>query len=673
MEFGYLSQLNTLKRRHIAFLLAAIIILGFIIRYVPFLHKLAIDDTYYQYSIAKSILKEGHIPERLPLAHYPTGMPLGGKILLPYFIAQTYRTLQPLGVSLVDYMIIFPPLFGALAAVPLYFLTKQLFDKKTAIFAAFIYVFLPASIFRTYAGFVEKESLAAILIFTWAYFFLRSYKELRFEDRKSLLLPILSGIFMGLSFMTWGGAAYYAFLIALSVFIYILLKPDKILAYSIVMMSLSGFGIMYLLSPSTYNLQWFLFNYHVIPLTFVSAVALVVILPETIERISKKKIKTIHLIILFLFLSFLYLSLFNMEDKVLRTMKTLIDEISGRSTSPLAAEAQKLTDVGVGMTIKLLSLLIFFIPIGVYYLLKKTKGNVRFEQIFLLIWIVTASYASYVQWRLFFNLASIASMFVAYAFFEMLNSLTNNNKKSTLKANVLILIFFLSLLSSVVLAVQFAGEINEANSPRLYYWEDAMAYVQDNTLEGALVVAWWDYGYMIQGLGGRATIVDPGIAGQRRGDVAKILTSSEDEAVKIIKKYNPKDTPVYVMVSVREIFIHRVIRETAQDDDLDIRIILHIPKSPNQKQEASKLLDILSEKRSTIYWLNYPSGDHYDLIYLPNLDNPEIENNLLPQLLPFKEIPRYEVGELRLFGLGERLKHFQLVWDNGYVYIYKVI
>ncbi|MEK6919093.1 MAG: STT3 domain-containing protein [Nanoarchaeota archaeon] len=43
-------------------------------------------------------------------------------------------------------------------------------------------------------------------------------------------------------------------------------------------------------------------------------------------------------------------------------------------------------------------------------------------------------------------------------------------------------------------------------------WQKAMSWVRDNTPEGAIFAHWWDYGYWVQSIGLRATIVDGGNA-----------------------------------------------------------------------------------------------------------------------------------------------------------------
>jgi len=664
---GYLSWLDRLLRRRLAILLALVVALGFAMRYLPFLHVLSIGDTYYQYALTEHVLKQGSLPEVLPLRYYPHGAKLLHKrVLLPYFIAFSYRLVQPFGVSLKDYMIFFPAFFGALAAIPLFFLVKELFDERTAFIAVSIYVILPSSIVRTFAGFVEKESLAGILIYTWLYLFVRSHRSLSLDlSASSLFHSLLSGVFMALSIGTWGGAVYYTLLLATASFIHLLLKQDRALGFSLSAMCASSYALLHLIAPASYPLKSFLLSYEFAPLSYVAFLALLSALtPNLPGRVGR--LKPLHVMASALLLSGLAVLYLNLLPKLRGMAEAMLRKSYLRSPLPPPAEALKLTEVPFGASLQLLTPLLLLIPLGFYHL-RRSDGEAEFESAFLILWLITGSIAAYIQWRMLFIFAPAASIFIALALSKASSFITSPSKQRDL------LILFLALyLASGFMALKVAGLINATNSDAVPYLEEAMKQLHDNTPVDSLVIAWWDYGYMVQALAERATIADPGGGFKRRVHLARIFTSPEDEAVRIIKRYNPYEKPVYLLVTVREVFAYPAIKETAGDEDLDIRMVLGIPRSGDRRRDASRVLRILAEGGSTIYWLNYPSEEEFDVIYMPNLDNPATVDNLLPRLLPFYEIPGHDPRNLRLFGLGEGLEHFKLVWDNGYAFIYRV-
>jgi asparagine N-glycosylation enzyme membrane subunit Stt3 len=556
--------------------------MGFAIRYIPFLHKLMIDDTYYQYIITKSIVENGHAPESLELANYPKGSSLlKAPLLLPFTIAYTYKLFQSFGISLVDYMIIFPSIFGALASIPLYFLVERLFSKKIALMTAFFYVIIPASIDRTFAGFVEKESLAALFIFIWLFFFIRSYKELG-SKKYVLIFPILSGVFMGLSFLTWRGVAYFALLIAFSVFMQTLIRPNKNLSITVFIMSLLGYATMYLAQPTAYPLSNFILNYRFSPLIFVSIFAILSVLPEQSALLSKIKIKSVYVFFFFTLLSILLIFILNLQEGFYEMIRLTIRDFSGGKTR-LAFEAQRANLADYTIKRNPFSYLVFFIAPGLYYYLKDSTKNFDFSNLFVLTWLVTGAYASYLQVRLFFILAPVASMLIAYGFFRLIAPSAVPLKKPTslklkrengwrreslminFKAYFVLLLIFLSIIGTMKTEVRYAGNLKEVLSERLNHWENAMVSLREITPEDSIIFAWWNYGYIIQALGERATIADPGGGLKRRLDIARILTSNEKKALKIVKKYNKNNKPMYFVVSYDEFFLSKGINRLAND------------------------------------------------------------------------------------------------------------
>jgi dolichyl-diphosphooligosaccharide--protein glycosyltransferase len=669
----YFSELNNMKRNHLYILLIAILILGFGIRFAPFLHKLVIGDTYYQFSIIKSILQDGSAPERLTLAAYPKGKTLSNApLFLPYFIAYTYKILQPLGVSLTSYMVIFPAIFGSLAAIPLYLLAQELFDKRVAIITALIYVVLPASIDRTFAGFVEKESLAAITVFLWLLLFIRSARELDLARKKTLALPILSGIFMALSIYTWRGVSYFILLIALSVLIQTLLKPNEKLSQTTVLMSITGFTIIHILQLEAFSIENIFFSYRYAPLAYVSIIAAAATLPEHLNNVTYEKIQPIHMVGLFLGIFVLLILVLNLQNEIITMLNSLFNQLA-TGGSETAVEAQRATEQGYTLYRNPFSLMISFILVGVYYFFKHIQKNLDFNRLFVATWFLTSAFASYLQARLFFILAPVASMMIGYGFFRLFESFigqstSGEKEKSKSMTNLIIVVLILSIYGTISSEVGFARGLNEYQSERTDHWENAMAAVRKNTPEDSLIIAFWDYGYVIQGLGERATVADPGGGLTRRKDIAKIFTSTEDDALQIIKKYNPDDKPVYVIVSYEEFVLANTINFRADDSMYFYEHTIEKSGDPSiDEMEIDNFLDSNEIDAYAIesigsYWRIWFTGfvplggEEYE-------PDPEMKNKLLPKLLPFST------------GAGEGLEHFRLVYndDSNFIFIYQMI
>jgi len=673
MIVEYFSSLNSIKRKHLYILLTVIFAMGFLIRYNPFLHRLVLGDTYYQYSIIKSILQEGSAPDKLMLAAYPHGKSLSdAPLLLPYFIAYTYKVLQPLGVSLTSYMIAFPAFFGALAAVPLYFLTREFFDTKTAVLTSLVYVVLPASIERTFAGFVEKESLAAITVFIWLYLFIRSTKELDLTNRKTLALPILSGLFMALSLYAWRGVSYFMMLIALTVLIQTFLKQDEKLSQSTVIMALTGFTIIHFLSPNAFTLVNIFFSYRYAPLTYVALISLAPTHRRLIEKTLKTKINPSHLYGLILAVVVIAILALNLQDRAVKMITTLFSELTGTRTQ-FAVESQSAASTGFSLSRNPFSYLILFIPVGAYYYISEAKKKFNFKTLFILVWFASGAVASFLLIRLTFILAPVAAMMVAYGFFKLFDSSlkksgTEGENESKSTATILLIFLLLAVYGTISAEVGFAGGLNEYQSERIGHWENALTALKEISPEDALIVAWRDYGYVIQGLGERATIADPGGGLKRRVDIAKIFTSNEDDALKIIEKYNPDDVPVYVIVSFEEFTLANTINFRADDGMYFYEHTIEKSGSPEIDEQAideflaSNNVESYAIESIGNFWRIWftgfvPTGNEE---YIPD---PEMKNKLLPKMLPFNT------------GAGKGLDHFKLIYndDSHYIFIYQMI
>ncbi len=86
-----------------------------------------------------------------------------------------------------------------------------------------------------------------------------------------------------------------------------------------------------------------------------------------------------------------------------------------------------------------------------------------------------------------------------------------------------------------------AGARNMVPSVYTHQWQNAMAWVRENTPENAVFGHWWDYGYWVQTIGKRATILDGGNAvGYWNHLLAMhVLTAdSEREALEFLYAHN---------------------------------------------------------------------------------------------------------------------------------------
>jgi len=111
--------------------------------------------------------------------------------------------------------------------------------------------------------------------------------------------------------------------------------------------------------------------------------------------------------------------------------------------------------------------------------------------------------------RLFFIIPPmliIASSFIFAELYEYKNSF---NKKLIWAAFIILILVFVQISASYTLQTQYTtkGMIPSGYNQQ---WQSAMKWVRENTPKESIFIHWWDYGYWVQTIGERATVVDGG-------------------------------------------------------------------------------------------------------------------------------------------------------------------
>jgi len=155
----------------------------------------------------------------------------------------------------------------------------------------------------------------------------------------------------------------------------------------------------------------------------------------------------------------------------------------------------------------------------VYYYVKYYKEKERgFEKIdfeFLLLFslFTLCLFTARSAVRLIMVLGPIAPIFVGYLNVFLFDKF-KKTKDETWKI-IVGMIFILVLFLSLFIFWNFYKQVkvqayNYVPSYYNYQWQKAMAWVRENTPENAVFGHWWDYGYWLQSIGNRATVLDGG-------------------------------------------------------------------------------------------------------------------------------------------------------------------
>ncbi len=194
-------------------------------------------DPYYNMRLIQGTYTTGEYPyysDFDPLLKYPTGARGGRAPLFNMMAIGFSRVLVPFmsEIDALGYSMQFiPALFGAILIFPVYFIGKELFNKKAALIGAFFIAIIPIHLGSghgsAYALF-DHDSFNLLLFFLTYCFLLKAIKEK--NSTKSLLFAILGGIPLAGLTMTWVEARYLYVVIAIYIIVQMIIDifTDKI-------------------------------------------------------------------------------------------------------------------------------------------------------------------------------------------------------------------------------------------------------------------------------------------------------------------------------------------------------------------------------------------------------------------------------------------------------------
>jgi len=144
--------------------------------------------------------------------------------LLTYFIAYLYKFLHFFNSSLtVEYVhVIYPAIAFVISLVFFFLFVKKLFDYKIALLASAFLTVVPGFLYRTMAGFSDKEALGFVFMFAAFYFFVIAWQSK--STKKSIWLGAVAGLMTGAMGLVWGGFSFVITTIGLFVLFEVLLN-----------------------------------------------------------------------------------------------------------------------------------------------------------------------------------------------------------------------------------------------------------------------------------------------------------------------------------------------------------------------------------------------------------------------------------------------------------------
>lgn len=272
--------------------------------------------------------------------------------------------------------------------------------------------------------------------------------------------------------------------------------------------------------------------------------------------------------------------------------------------------------------------LVFFVATfgRYYYIHKKNESKVfgEFDFAYILYFIVLTLgiIGARSGIRLMMSLALISPLAIAFL-------IVTSSKRYFAEKEDMMKFFFgcivviLVISSAFTLWVYYKSDVNMGSNyaPGAYniQWQKAMSWVRDSTSENAVFAHWWDYGYWIQSIGNRATVLDGGNAmGSWDYYMGRLVLTGTQSDQKETMEWLYTHNATHLLIDSTEIGKYTAFSSIGSDLNYDR--ISYIPTLLMDSQQTRK------NGNETSYV--YPAGFSTDSDILINSDGKEI---LLPR------------------------------------------
>jgi dolichyl-diphosphooligosaccharide---protein glycosyltransferase len=495
------------------------------------------------------------------------GLDLGGAFL--YLLAHNVLGVP---VSLYDFLVFFPVLFGSLTTISLYFLVKKITGNAAGgIFAGLIFAVSPPILERGNLGWFKSEPFSLFLSVTGSYLFLTMY-DAKLSYKGLVWRAVFAGACFGGSIISWGGGDEYSLIFAL-VFLAVPFIKRIDLERTVYGGSLVV-STMLLISAVTPRPGISILT------DYVGAGLIVAWLFAFVSFFLRKYgdpilyfRNLVKILLIFLFGGLVVLA-FNLLGSVSGRYLTVVDSFL-RSNNPLVQSvAEQAIPTGAQFFDDYWAL-ILFAGLGAFMALRKRN----IESLFALALGLTGIYIASSFARLmvystlaFGILAAIGIVEVSESILRPVSSAITKKKTRVYEARsevkvvfAVFMIFLISLPMFVPVAYTssgatdlthsgwFAGanvpvSISDGGTSSLTSdWFQAFQWMRQTPANSSFV-AWWDYGYWIAVMGNRTSLADNATSNSTQiALIGQVLVSSPQSSIKLLEEMHK---PTYMLIFV---------------------------------------------------------------------------------------------------------------------------
>ena len=510
-------------------------------------------DPFYNFRATEFIVENGYseyFDWHEDTSWYPEGRNVSrtSAVMLHFTAAATYQIFGG-NSSLYDFTILFPVIFGSLTVVVIFALVRVIGGTTAGLFAAILFSVSLPILLRGTIGWFKAEPLGLFYGILAVYLFLSGIKS---ENKKIAISKlIIGGIIMGFGLSAWGGVQFFVIPIGMFLFLLPFVRKD----HEFLIWSIPIFVTSFLLTALMFERPGpgFVFGLGGVSLIVPTAFLVSCII---IQRFSKIENKTRNGLIFLLIMIVIGPSLIMINAQIevvdipqFRYLIAINPFLT--SVNPLQDSIAEHATTTLSQSFFFHSILMIFAGLGIWIILSKKSETISYVKndmiVFSLIVGLTGIYVSsaFIRLEVFASisviiLSSIGLSILIKEIFATKNFYENLRIKNILKISFLGVIIIFLLMP---LVFPNSNWINAAKAPPTILnggshfgvvtndWKESLEWIKTNTPEDSVIAAWWDYGYWITTMSGKATINDNATFNSTRiANVAKTFLSSPDDA-----------------------------------------------------------------------------------------------------------------------------------------------
>jgi len=476
--------------------------------------------------------------------------------------ALTYPLAKLFGLSVLQWAVLQPPIAEFFIVIFSYIIAREIGGELAGIFSAFIAAVIPGTLDRTNAGFFVKLGMAQPLVLLGLFFFVKMFKANK--PKLKMAYMILAAVVLSSVAWSWGGYQIVDLVVGAFIGLYPIVKDPERRESLFLLLFIAISLAVQSASPTVSTVALlkgaglFLIGGYALYLLGFAEMKLF----PSITKVGKRRMswRTVFggtiIAIGVLGLIAMYFNFLDISGRAyyflgIQTNNALVASVSEHQTLSFTA---LVTLTGLGL---LLSWVYFFYGL---FRMKKEPFNLLFV---LLVPLVTymGLRASYLLMFVATILSVTGGMGVAPVSSLLVKSLglreesavkkikEKKAKKIIRQRDEMGIIVWSSVIAVLVIigAFHFSVTFAQARSPPLILsggiglavenkaWIYALDVIKNETPQNSVFMPWWDYGYWIPVMTGRATVADGAtLNGTQIALLAKLLTSTnESEAVDI--------------------------------------------------------------------------------------------------------------------------------------------